>query len=502
MAGVTRSHPSSVALAAVLTIASGGCSDDSRVAARCGRADGVALEALAAPELVWSHSTPDTVYFSPRVGDLNGDGRLEVVTPHGHESPPSGGIVALAGASGELLWEVPGRQQLFGSPLFSDVTGDGIEDVFGGGRNAEFLAVDGASGEVLWRFYPEGGAREDGWYNFYTAVMVPDQTADGIADLLVSNGGYDQAKPSDPRPPGHLLVLDSTDGSIVASALTPDRQETYMSPLVIQQGPAESTTILFGTGGETWPGGLWRAPLSSLVAGSLDDAVLLVTGSVKGVIAPPARADLNQDGILDLIVATFEGRLVALDGKSDQPLWQHNFENSESYSTPTLGFFDADDVPDAFVVFLRGQFPAYTSAVRALVSGRDGSISWQEEIGNLSMGGDVAVDLNGDGIDEVIFAASDTRAEHGTQQQLYLLDPIQGRSRAWGTPLGSALPVSPSVADLDADGCLDLVVSQLWLDDAPRSQVTRFRVAAPAPEVISWGGYLGTRFDAALQPRP
>jgi outer membrane protein assembly factor BamB len=496
MTTVRRSAPS-VTLALLLALCSACGSEAVSPVARCGSQGGVKLETLADPQLVWSHATAGTSYFSPRAGDLDGDGLLEVMVPHGQEMPPRGGVVALAGSSGDLLWEIPGRQQLYGSPIFFDVTGDGVGDVFVGGRNAEFLAVDGASGELLWQFYPEGRAREQGWYNFYSAVRIPDQTGDAVADLLVSNGGYDQAKARDPRPPGHLLVLDSRSGSIVASALTPDRQETYMSPLVIEEG----TALLFGTGGETWPGGLWRAPLSSLVAGDLDDAVLLVAGSTKGVIAPPARADFNRDGVLDVIVATFDGRLVAVDGATDEQLWQQSFENSESYSTPTLGFFDADDVPDAFVVFLRGQFPAYTSAVRAVISGRDGTVSWQEEIGDLAMGGDVAVDLNGDGIDEVIFAASDTGAEGDSRQQLYLLDPMQGKSRPWGAPLGSTSPVSPLVSDLDGDGCLDLVVSQLLNEDGlPRSQVTRFRVDARAPEVISWGGYLGTRFDAVLQP--
>ena len=32
------------------------------------------------------------------------------------------------------------------------MTGDGVKDVFVGGRMAVFIAVDGASGDVLWRF--------------------------------------------------------------------------------------------------------------------------------------------------------------------------------------------------------------------------------------------------------------------------------------------------------------------------------------------------------------
>ena len=43
----------------------------------------------------------------------------------------------------------------------------------------------------------------------------------------------------------------------------PDKQETYMSPIVLPDDGAASPTILFGTGGETWAGALWETPLSA-----------------------------------------------------------------------------------------------------------------------------------------------------------------------------------------------------------------------------------------------
>ena len=282
--------------------------------------------------------------------------------------------------------------------------------------------------------------------------------------MLVANGGGDGIRPGEARPPGHLAVLNAVDGTMVAVAVMPDDQETYMSPILLPDDGAASPTILFGTGGETWTGALWEISLSSVLAGDLSDARALVTGMGKGVIAPPALADLDRDGRLDIIVAMFDGRLIALSGTTREIIWQQGFENTESYTTPVLGFFDGDDVPDVFAVFLHGVFPDYTSAERVLLSGRDGSVLWQGTAGDFAMAGDVAVDLDGDGTDEVIFNANtinDPTVARAVQQQLYLVDSAGQQARTWGMPLGAAAAGSPWVGDLDADGCLDLVVPGL-----------------------------------------
>ena len=185
---------------------------------------------------------------------------------------------------------------------------------------------------------------------------------------------------------------------------------------------AASPTILFGTGGETWTGALWETSLSAVMAGDLSGARALVSGSGKGMIAPPALADVDRDGRLDIIVATFDGRLIALSGSTRTIIWQRTFDDAESYTTPALGFFDADEVPDVFAVFLHGTFPDYISAERVLLSGRDGDVLWQGEAGDFAMAGDVAIDLDGDGIDEVIFNANTLR------------DPLTGRPAAAAAP--------------------------------------------------------------------
>jgi outer membrane protein assembly factor BamB len=485
-------------VAYALALGCGDGDDAEREGERCGAPS--ELSSLPDPGLVFTQtSAPAVDYYSPRAADLDGDGKLEILASGGNEFQRLGELVALDGTSGDVLWRADAEQQLYGSPVFVDVTGDGVLDVFVGGRNEAFIAVDGANGDVLWRFVDTRAEPDVPFYNFYTAIPIDDSTGDGLSDLLLANGGYDMGAPGEPRPPGHLLVLDAKTGALVASAVTPDAEETYMSPLIVPDAETGSPSILFGTGGETRSGALWRTTLDDVLAGDINGAENLVAVEDKGVIAPPAFADIDGDERLDVIVAPFDGRLIALSGANDEVLWELTFEGTETYSTPTLGFFDDDEHPDVFAVFLHGVFPDYVSAERVVVSGRNGSVLWRGETGTFTMAGDVAIDLDGDARDEVIFNSVDWNAELGTEHTLHLFATASLAERTWGAPLGLASFASPWVGDLDVDGCVDLVaVTRTPTDNTYAGSISRFRIAARVPDRISWGGYLGTGFDSTL----
>jgi outer membrane protein assembly factor BamB len=357
-------------LTGLLSIAVVGCGGNPPAPSKCGANGGVPR--LPAPSPVWTRRGANANFYAPRAVDLDDNGDLEVVIAGGNEMPMFGEVVAVDAKTGAVRWAAPADAELYSSPVFVDINGDGVKDVVAGGRQATLIAVDGANGHLLWSFNDATPDRYDFLYNFYTPVVIADQTGDGVPDLLVANGGADGIPPREPRPPAGLGVVNAVDGTPVAFALVPDAQETYMSPIVLPDDGAPSPTILFGTGGETWSGALWETSLADVMAGDISGARELVTGMGKGMIAPPALADVDGDGRLDIIVATFDGRLIALDGATNDVIWQRDFEDAESFTTPVLGFFDGDDVPDVFAVFLHGTFPYYVSAERVLLSGRDG----------------------------------------------------------------------------------------------------------------------------------
>src|SRR5262249_57916554 len=123
--------------------------------------------------------------------------------------------------------------------------------------------------------------------------------------------------------PGSLMVISGADGKVIAVREMADSTESYASPVVYRRRDGTSW-VVFGTGGESLGGAEYRAPVSSLLDGTFAKRVeKLVPLGTKGVIAPPTVLDLNGDGELDIVVSTFDGRLVALAGASGPPLGSH-----------------------------------------------------------------------------------------------------------------------------------------------------------------------------------
>ena len=83
-------------------------------------------------------------FSSPRVTDLTGDGVGDVIFGAGREEFQAcdSAVIAVDGQNGKMLWHVRAKDQIFGSPMLKDLTGDGVDDVIINGRSAEFMAID------------------------------------------------------------------------------------------------------------------------------------------------------------------------------------------------------------------------------------------------------------------------------------------------------------------------------------------------------------------------
>lgn len=402
-----------------------------------------------------------SVISSPQATDLNGDGVLDIVVGAGAENAflPKG-VIALDGSNGSELWSYPTRSQVFGTALFADINGDGVDDVFIGGREAIFYALDGVSGVPIWEFWPDslGDPRNAGWYQFYNPQWIPDQDQDGVPDLLISNGGDANATAYDSlRPPGQLVVLSGLSGQVLASDFLPDQHETYFSPLLLDQ--SSDPAILFGSGGETVRGKLWRIGLSDLMTNSLSNAQLILSDTLKGFIPVPSLTDLNGDAVDDIILPYLNGGLIALDGSSYQSLWQHDFPGYENYVSPTLGQFTGDPTPDVFGILAKGQWSFYAEYVKYLVDGATGQIVWTDTTPTYQMTQPNALDWDGDGFDEILLMHN---YDIGTsivkfQNRLRIYDFQSGLSTDFGGPRsGLNLFSTPLITDLEGDGPLEI----------------------------------------------
>ena len=464
----------------------------------------------------WTKSLPTVGTFSsPRVADLNQDGIGDVIMGGGREEFKSSdtAFFALDGASGEILWTLPAKDQVFGSAALKDIDNDGIKDAVINGRSAELIAASGATGREIWRFSEvqniKNHARE-GWYNFYNPQFIPDQDGDGVGDILVSNGGDVMAEPYDPnRPAGQLAIISSATGSLISRAKMPDGKETYMSVTVSPEQDGEDLEIVFGTGGETLGGNLYIGNLSQVMAGDLSEARIIHSSSDKGYIGPAARADLNGDGYLEVIVNSVNGKILAFDGRNFSNLWQTRLlTETECYSSVAIGRFNRDEIPDVFVSHAIGVWPDLEWNVQAMVNGKDGTIEFLDSLGYYQITTPIVIDWNGDGYDEILMSVNFMEVNELYQKTFFnilaLID-FQDRSvkQVGDVYPGTNNASTPWAGDLDRDGFLDIIHchgTNPKLTDA-FDGINVIRLASSNISIrkpVTWGSYQGSNYDGVL----
>ncbi|TAE60393.1 MAG: hypothetical protein EAZ89_01565 [Bacteroidetes bacterium] len=455
---------------------------------------------------------------SPRLADLTADGVPDIVLGSGRNEweASDSAVIALDGADGHLLWHAAAPNQVVGSALFLDISADSVPDVIIGGRSTFLSAIDGRMGTVLWKYAPpqdSSGAGRFAHHNFYSPQLIADQTGDGLPDLLVPNGGNPRAlaNSSAGRDPGVLMILNSQTGAILSVAAMPDGQETYCSPLVHDFEQSGNPEVIFGTGGETAGGGLYRVPLADVVKGDLSGAKQLWMAPGHGFIAPPVLADVTADGIADIIATNQGGILLAFDGKDNHLLWKVEVPGAEASSSIAVGYFNRDETPDFFAPFSLGVWPENNGARQMFVDGRDGQILHEYSAGCTGFFSPVAVDLDQDGLDEVLMSVNEYRCDGifvtDSEHYIGLFQPKDGSLSAFIPRQSSKnLSSTPWIGDMDRDGYLDIVYvlqanTARIIDFAGMAvlrQEFRHRVSTPP----SWGGYMGNKGDGTFRGSP
>jgi hypothetical protein len=145
------------------------------------------------PQILWSHCQHQIFQSSPAIGDLEGNGRMDLVVGTG--TGPSGDPVATNSLSAFHLdngspvpgWPVVLNGPIFGSPVIGDVTGDHRNDVV---VTACATCNDGR----VWAFNGHGGrlwdmlAANDHTEILSTPILV-DLNGDGVNDVAVGQAG-------------------------------------------------------------------------------------------------------------------------------------------------------------------------------------------------------------------------------------------------------------------------------------------------------------------------
>jgi outer membrane protein assembly factor BamB len=453
------------------------------------------------------------LFSSPRVADFNGDGVGDIVLGAGREEfkPCDTAVIAINGVDGSMLWKVANIDHVFTSAALKDLNGDGVQDVFIGGRSATLFALNGKNGDVIWRFdRTKGGVK---WFNFYNVQFVKDQDGDHVEDILVSNGGNVMAAPFEKkdRKPGNIIVLSGMSGKLLARAQVPDGNETYMSVVALPTDDGRDYKVIYGTGGETLGGNLYVTTLSAIMKGDLSKSILLDTSPTKGFIGPPVLADITKDGIPDIIANAVEGKLTAFNGATYKPIWSLKVPETEAYSSVAPGYFTGnDDIPDFFTSYAVGQWPDLGWSRQFMVDGATGKIAFEDSLGSYQTSTPVVIDLDEDGIDEALLNVNIEaydQLNRKTFQNIVLVVNFKGNEvlQVWDSHPGSNIASTPWIGDLDKDGLLDIIYCHGTNVKKTYSfrgmQVNRIATGLPIKSPIRWGAYMGNQYDGIFKKK-
>jgi len=452
---------------------------------------------------------------SPAVVDLDRDGTNELVVARGAR------VFAFTPA-GATRWSaaVSGNNRVWAAPVVADFQGDAsLEVAAAAGSRVTLLSAAGAviaPFPVTWRdelrSLAAGDLDGDGRAEIVTASSVP-LSGSPARDLLMAWRGDGAAlrgfPPNTSRTSGcdsncdvtggfdQNLAIGPIDGDALMDVLAP-MDNAYMS-WHLGTGEAFRSAPIFRTTSRV-PGIRFLLDYAEAQQGYSDTES--TSNQAHFTNSAPAIADLDGDGARELVVLSSvqnasqsdRQRGVALwvlrpDG-SRPPAWVAPF-HVRSYlsglvdlggnivaATNQVSVADLDaGWPGLEVVFA-----GFDGRIHCVGSDRTERWSYAYTTAASTLTGGVAIaDLSGDGRPEIVFAAYSTASNASA---LYVLDAAGALLHRVALPGRGSMAV-PTVADLDRDGTLEIIVS---LKDAASdgAEVLVFNVPGSAANCLPW----------------
>ena len=362
--------------------------------------------AMDVPVVKWSYQSGNAVEWQfSAVEDVDGDGRVEVVMGN-----DDGVVFALDGATGGEEWRFQAGDRVESAPAVGDVDGDGTPEVVFGCYDKNVYCLNGATGEEEWHY--------SALYWLNGAPTIADVDGDGREEVLITS--------RDTR----IYCLNGEDGSVAWFYGTGNSAET--SPAVADVNGDGQLEVLAGS----------RDGRMYCLRGS--DGALLWSFSTGSVLrGSPAAVDVNRDGRVEVLFGS-GNTFYCLRGSDGALLWSFSPSNGEFQANPSLANVDDDR---AFEVFVGN----HDSTLYCL-DGATGELQWSQKFPSDVHTPGALVDIDGDDQWEVLVPQL-------TTDTLYCLNAENG-SLLWKMAFtGSEDVHAPFSADLDADGCAEVIVA-------------------------------------------
>ena len=348
-------------------------------------------------------------------------------------------LMALRGKDGKQLWNITTKSEVFEINCLIDLDLDGRLDCIGSGRNHTLIGFDPHNGNVFWDQSLTVNLK-DNW-NIYKILILPfDYDQDGIREFLVSAGDNPMIPSNmhDRQSDRILLFSGKTGQKIGKDLILPGDKETFMSPILHSLN--KQYYLLFGTGGETEAGKLYAQSLSNFYnyiiendtyaesnqhfkkftyVSNINGLYNIYKSNSKGIMVPPVLADVTNDGIKDILILSFDGEILMLNGLNFELIWKIKFQCHETYTTPSPGYFDDDDVLDFMLIQNLGTFDHYLNSSVVVLNGADGSILWKMNTGGMEMASPLTIRTKSDFRDIFFFRVQGLEELSYSNQQVH-----------------------------------------------------------------------------------
>ncbi|KAK4010567.1 hypothetical protein OUZ56_019711 [Daphnia magna] len=317
-----------------------------------------------------------------------------------------GGIVAVNGSNGAILWTTWLDDAVFAVDCVADFDSDGIIDCTVTGKSRALWTVSSKDGKQLWGIATDklqlpclAGS------NFRSAQVVEDISGDKIPDLVVGIRG------ALIKCPDYIAVVNGVTGNVLQLTGIPDQGSLSVGPLLKGSGDG-STLVLYSTKGIN--GSLFMASLKDIASGRKDlvRTVLSNVSRIDEIVVSDITADGMEDFIVTMDNGTAGGKdVVALNGNGFHCLWIHTAPAGTTLKIQALANLNEDDLPDVALQVTQMAGSANTTWIRVL-DGSNGKVvmnlparlrHWEvhgETLAIEGTGADVIIDWIADDEDE------------------------------------------------------------------------------------------------------
>lgn len=381
------------------------------------------------PQILWWFDTKDASAGQTACGDIDNDGKLEIVFGcYRNDSC----IYALNSEDGSLLWKyntsLPNAEGCNDvAALIYDIDNDkNLDVVVPSSCNPTTFCFNGKDGSIKWQTRTRGSD---------SPPTIADLDGDGKLEILHGEFG------------GWVICLDAETGSVNWEIAVDLNSWIQTAPSIADlDGDGKLDFVV-----ATWV--LDTINQNRIYAFRGYDRKLLWSYDLNDVVYHgTAISDIDLDGKPELIIGDYSGRLYALNGENGSLLWSfYDESNYVVYSPVLVADLNGDGICEL----------VFTTQYYVYALKNDGTVLWRYTVPQYSgsFRGPALSDLNNDGLPDIVFGTSSGKviALNGISGlEIFAFDLQQHYGNNFS--IGSA----PILADFDKDGRMDMFIVGGW----------------------------------------